>query len=71
MILLTGVVDAWWSEAQSDRIGAFVSLGVVLFFLFILVSSIFVLGFLFPPVSFVPEQFFQTFFRFVSVPRSI
>ena len=34
MMLLTGVVDAWWSEAQSDRIGAFVSLGVVLFFLF-------------------------------------
>jgi hypothetical protein len=34
MIVLTGVVDAWWSEPQSDRIGAFVILGVILFFFF-------------------------------------
>ena len=34
MILLTGVVDVWWSEPQSDRIGAFVILGVILIFFF-------------------------------------
>lgn len=40
MMMSLAVVDAWWSEPQSDRIGAFVGLGVVLVYLFSMVMLI-------------------------------